>query len=174
MKISACLVALVYFALGQVSFADEFQKVKCGADIPKAMIGQHSQNERVVVTEKKYHALGLKHLGADEISDRLSSINWLICGTEFIALVDKSGLVSDVLPHPPHSKKSPAFEGICQVKGKDLPDIVFAILDGAQARDPMPAVTAWKIDQETARFVKISSQGMLCPRSGVYTVDGGL
>jgi len=38
----------------------------------------------------------------------------------------------------------------------------------------MPAVTAWKIDQETARFVKISSQGMLCPRSGVYTVDGGL
>jgi hypothetical protein len=173
-KTFACLVTLIYLALGQVSIADEFQKVKCGGDIPKAMIGQRSPNERIVVTEKKYRALGLKHLGADEISDRLSSINWLICGTEFIALVDRSGLVSDVLPHPPHSKKSPAFEGICQVKGKDLPDIVFAILDGAQARDPMPAVTAWKIDQEVAKFVKISSQGMLCPRSGIYTVDGGL
>jgi hypothetical protein len=165
---------LIYFALAQVSIADEFQKVKCGADIPKAMIGQRSGNERVVVTEKKYGALGLKHLGADEISDRLSSINWLICGTEFIALVERNGLVSDVLPHPPHSKQSPAFSGICQVKGKDLPDIIFAILDGAQAKDPMPAVTAWKIDQKGAKFVRISSEGLLCPRSGIYTVDGGL
>lgn len=174
MKTFACVVALIYFALGQVSIADEFQKVKCGADIPKAMIGQRSRNERIVVTEKKYRALGLKHLGADEISDRLSSINWLICGAEFIALVDRNGLVSDVLPHPPHSKQSPAFSGVCQVNGKDLPDIVFAILDGSKDAENLPAQIAWKIDQKGAKFVKTSNEGMLCPRSGIYTVDGGL
>ncbi len=173
-RVFACVLAALWFASGQVSRADEFQKVKCGGDIPKAMIGQHSPNGRIVVSEKKYRALGLKHLGADEISDRLSSINWLICGAEFIALVDRSGLVSDVLPHPPHSKQSPAFSGMCQVRGKDLPDVVFAILDGAQTGDPVPVVTAWKIDQKTAKFVKISSEGMLCPRNGIYTVDGGL
>jgi hypothetical protein len=170
----ACVLASIFLASGQIASADEFQKVKCGSDIPKAMIGQRSPNERIVITEKKHRSLGLKHLGADEISDRLSSINWLICGAEFIALVDRNGLVGDVLPHPAHSKQSPAFSGICQIRGKDLPDIIFAILDGAKATDPLPAVMAWKIDQQHNKFIKISTEGLLCPRSGIYTVDGGL
>jgi hypothetical protein len=166
-------VASIYFASGHISAADEFRQVKCGADIPKAMIGQRSPNERIVVTEKKYGSLGLKHLGADEISDQLSSINWLICGAEYIAL-DRRGMVGDVLPVPPHSKQSPAFSGICQVNGKELPDIIFAILDGARATDPLPVLSAWTIDQRRAKFVKMSSEGLLCPRSGIYTVDGGM
>ena len=174
MKKFACVLASIYFASGQISVADEFQNVKCGADIAKAMIGQRSPNERIVVTEKKYQALGLKHLGADEISDRLSSINWRICGAEYIALVDRRGLVGDVVPIPAHSKQSPVFLGICQIKGKDLPDVIFAILDGVRATDPLPVLTAWKIDQRRAKFVKVSGDDLLCPRSGIYTVDGGL
>jgi hypothetical protein len=173
-KTFACVLAAASFALGHVALADEFQKVKCGADVPNAMIGQRSQNERVVVTEKKHEALGLKHLGADEISDGLSSINWLICGAEYNTLVDRRGFVGDVIPVPPHSRQSPAFSGICQVKGKDLPDIIFAILDGAKAKARMPAVAAWKIDQKSAKFIKAPTEGLLCPRSGIYTVDGGL
>jgi hypothetical protein len=177
-KTFPCLLALLYFASGQVSSADEFQKVKCGADIPRAMIGQRSSNATVVATEKKYGALGLKHLGADEISDHMSSINWLICGAEFIALVDRRNLVGDVMPVPAHSRQSPAFSGMCQLKGKDLRDVVFAILDGTKAgekdRDPLPVVTAWKIDQQHAKFVWMPGEGLLCPRSGIYTVDGGL
>jgi hypothetical protein len=172
-KAFSCVLASIYLASGQVATADEFQKVKCGSDVPKAMIGQRSSNDRVVVTEKKYQALGLKDLGADEISDNLSSINWLICGAEYIALVDRHGLVGDVMPVPPHSKQSPAFSGICQIKGKDLPDIIFAILDAAKASDPLPVQVAWKIDQPHAKFVKIASEGLLCPRSGIYTLDGG-
>jgi hypothetical protein len=172
-KTFACVLALIYFASGQFAAADEFQNVKCGADIPKAMIGQRSPNERVVVTEKKYKALGLKDLGADEISDNLSSISWLICGTEYIELVTRRGLVGDVMPVPAHSKQSPAFSGICQLKGKDLPDIIFAILDATKASDLLPVQVAWKIDQPHAKFVKIASEGLLCPRSGIYTLDGG-
>jgi hypothetical protein len=150
-KKSIFLLASIYFAWGQIAFADEFQKVRCGADIPNALIGQRGPTERIVVLEKKYAALGLKHMGADEISDRLSSINWMICGAEFMLLVDR-----------------------CQSGGRDLPDIFVAILDGASTADFLPVVTAWKIDKQRAKFIKVSSEGLLCPRSGIYTVDGGL
>jgi hypothetical protein len=78
--------------------------------------------------------LGLKRLGADEISDNLTSINWLICGTEYIVLVDRGNIIADAMPWPAHSKQSPAFSGICRRGGKELPDIVVAILDGAHRR----------------------------------------
>ena len=168
------LATSVYLACGQAAFADEFQKVRCGADIPKALIGQRGPTERIVVLEKKHAALGLKHMGADEISDRLSSINWMICGAEFMVLVERGGLVSDAVPFPEHSKASPAFSGLCQSKGKDLPDIYVGVLDGASKADLLPVVTVWKIDRQRAKFIKVSSETLLCPRSGIYTVDGGL
>jgi hypothetical protein len=173
MKTIARMLASIYFACGQVAIADEFQKVQCGSDIPKALIGQRSSNERVVPTENRYRTLGLKHLGADEISDQLSSINWLRCGTEYMLLVDSHELVRDVLPLPPHSKTAPAFSGFCQVNGRDLPDVVVAELDGSVATDPLPVQMAWKIDQKRVKFIKLSNEGLLCPRSGIYTVDGG-
>jgi hypothetical protein len=168
-----CLLALITLASGPVARADEFQKVQCGADIAKTLIGQRSANERIVVTEKKYEKLGLKHLGADEISDNLSSIDWLICGAEYIVLVDRRNMIADAMPWPAHSKQSPAFSGICRRGGKELPDIVVAILDGARTGDWLPATTAWKIDQPHAKFVKIPAEGLLCPRSGITTVDDG-
>jgi hypothetical protein len=174
MKKLGCLLACITVASAQIASADEFDKVQCGGDIAKALIGQRGSNERIVVLEKRHGKLGLKHLGADEISDHLSSINWLICGAEYIVLVDRRGTVGDAMSLPAHSKQSPAFSGMCRVSGKDLPDIIFAILDGTTAKDPLPAVTAWKIDQQHARFVKLSSEGLLCPRSGIYTIDGGL
>ena len=174
MKKFACMLAAIYFALGQFAIADEFQKVKCGADIPKALIGQHSPPQRIVVLEKKYAALGLKHMGADEISDRLNSISWMICGAEYMVLVDRSGLVGDAVAFPAHSKASPAFSGLCQAKGRNLPDIIVAVLDGASTADLLPVQAAWKIDKPRAKFVKMPAEGLLCPRSGIYTVDGGM
>ena len=173
MKKFGYLLACIAVAWGHTAIADEFAKVRCDSDIPKALIGQHSSNEPVAATEKKYRALNLKGLGGDEISDRLSSVNWQICGAEFILLVDRSDVVRDVLPFPEHSKRSPAFSGICKVKGRDLPDIMVAILDGASTSDLLPAQAAWKIDQPHAKFVKASTDGLVCPRSGIYTADGG-
>jgi hypothetical protein len=169
----ACMLAVTYSLCGQASFADEFEGVKCGTDIPKALIGKRSSNGPVAALEKKYSALGLKDLGGDEISDGLSSVNMLICGAEYIELIDRRGTVRDVLPLPPHSKNSPAFSGMCRLNGKDRPDIIIAVLDGAATADLLPAKTAWKIDRKQAKFVPVSGEGMLCPRSGVYTVDDG-
>jgi hypothetical protein len=173
-KTFSLILASICLAWGHAATADEFQKVKCGADIPKALIGQRSPNGRVDVTEKKHAALGLKHMGADEISDRLNSINWMICGAEYMVLVERRGSITDAVPFPEHSKASPAFTGLCKSKGKDLPDIFAAVLDGASKADYLPVVTAWKIDKQRAKFIKVPSEGLLCPRSGIYTVDGGM
>jgi hypothetical protein len=174
---SACLLACTFVAAslspGSMASADEFTKVQCGGDIPKAMIGQHSPNEPIVALEKKYRALGLKGLGGDEISDQLSSVNWMICGNEYIVLVDHAGLVRDAMAFPPHSKSAPAFSAICQLKGKDLPDVFVGVLDGSATADLLPVQTAWKIDQKRAKFVKASTEGLSCPRSGIITADGG-
>src|SRR5438132_4492728 len=105
MKTIACMLTSIFLSYGQAAIADEFKNVKCGADIPKALIGQRSSNERIVVTEAKYRSLGLKHLGADETSDQLSSISWLICGAEYVTLVDRKGLVRDAIAFPAHSGK---------------------------------------------------------------------
>jgi hypothetical protein len=169
----AFILAAIYLACGQAAFADEFQNLKCGSDIPKAMIGKRSLNVPVVQIEKKYQALGLKDLGGDEISDSLSSVNWLICGGEYIELIDKKGMVRDVLVLPPHSKAAPAFSGYCQTEGKDLPDVIIAVLDGEAAKAPLPVKTAWKIDPKQAKFVAIPPEGLLCPKDGIYSADGG-
>jgi len=173
MKKLAWLVAAIWLACGQAAVADAFKNVKCDADIRKALIGQHSENERIAVTESKYRSLGLKHLGADATSDELSTINWLICGKEFIMLVDRKGLVRDVLEFPPHSKKSPAYSGICKLNGQDLPDIFEAVLNAQVAGDELPALSAWKIDLDAAKFIKTPTAGLRCPRNGIYTIDGG-
>jgi hypothetical protein len=169
----ACLLAAIYFLMGQFAFADEFQNLKCGTDIPKALIGKRSSNEPIVESEKKYRALGLKGLGADEIADGLSSVNWLICGAEYVELIDRRGVVRDALAFPPHSRSEPAFSGICKAKGRGLPDTILAVLDGSTAADPLPVKTAWKIDQKGIKFVPIPGEGLLCPRSGIITMDGG-
>jgi hypothetical protein len=170
----AWLWAAVWFLCASSALADEFKNVKCGADVPKAMIGQRSLNGRVVVIEAKYRSLGLKHLGADATADDLSSVSWLICGSEYLTLVDRKGLVRDAIPFPPHSKKAPAFSSYCKLNGKDLPDIFVGVLNAEVAADQLPALHLWKIDLKGAKFVKASTDGVRCSRSAIYTVDGGL
>ena len=36
-----------------------------------------------------------------------------------------------------------------------------------------PVQTAWKIDQPRAKFVKVPSEGLSCPRNGISTDEDG-
>jgi hypothetical protein len=93
--------------------SDGFSGIECGSDIAKALTGKRMSNERIVDLEKRHADLALKDLGASEISDRLSCISWLICGSEFVLLQHES-IARDVLKVPPHSKTSPLFIGTCE------------------------------------------------------------
>jgi len=174
MKLGILLLFTSSLVTNAFGGSDAFSSVKCGSDIPKALTGKRMSNQRVADLEKRHADLGLKDLGASEISDSLSCISWLICGSEFMLLQDGS-IARDVLKVPSHSKASPLFIGACELNGKENKDIVVAILDNAKenAASTLTAKVAWKIDQNKMKFVSIPVEGLRCPRTGVSTSDSG-
>jgi hypothetical protein len=162
---------------------DPFAGIQCGADIPKALIGKHDSNERVAVLEERHKNLGLKDLGATEISDRLTLVSWQICGSEYELLVNtKTQLIRDVLPFPAHSAASPQFVGTCEVNGTPMREPVVAVLNNSaryDARDRklaktmLKATAAWKIDETKEKFAMQPTENLSCPLDGIATVDGG-
>jgi hypothetical protein len=175
MKPGILLLVAGWLVTNAFAGSDGFSGIQCGSDIAKALTGKRMSNERVADLEKRHADLALKDLGASEISDRLSCISWLICGSEFMLLQDGS-IARDVLRVPPHSMTSPLFIGTCKMNGKESKDIVVAILDNEKdtSASALTAKVAWKIDQKAMRFVSVPVEGLRCPRSGVITLDGGL
>jgi hypothetical protein len=177
------ILFLLLIASGKTWALDEFEGIICGADIPKALIGKHNTNERVVLLEERHRDLGLKDLGGIEVSDRLFLESWEICGSEYELLVNtKTGLIRDVLLFPAHSATSPMFMGTCQAGGKEIPEAVVAVLNNSaryNARDEklaktmLKATAAWKIDETKEKFVKQSTENLRCPLGGIVTLDGG-
>ena len=154
--------------------ADGFESVRCGGDIPKAMIGRKTVNEPVVQIEARHKDLGLKDLGAEIISDdeRLNLIFWQICGEEYAVLQD-GDVVKDALKLPKHSKDSPQFVGSCQLNGKDLPGVVVGVLKNEEAAATFPAAKVWKIDEKEKKFVELPTEGLRCGRDGISSEDSG-
>ncbi len=165
-------VVLPLFCGSSTYGGDGFDSVRCGSDVRKALLGRIMSNETIVVLEERHKDLGLKHVGASEISDRLNAISWLICGEEYVLLEDKDA-VRDVLKFPKHSKDSPAFIGSCQLNGHDVPGTAIGVLKNENGVAILPAVAAWKIDDKQMKFVELKTEGLHCSRDGIITADGG-
>jgi hypothetical protein len=163
--------ALLFFS-GASRAADGFESIHCGTDIRQALVGRTLSNERVVAIEGRHKDLGLRDLGASEISDDLNLISWQICGDEY-ALLERKDVVRDVLKFPQHSKESPEFIGACRIDGHEASDTVVAVLKNEGSTESLSATAAWKIDEKGAKFVKLGTEGLRCPRDGVITTDGG-
>jgi hypothetical protein len=130
-------------------------------------------NEKIVAIEERHKDLGLKDLGAQEISDRLFLITWRVCGDEYVLLENKD-VVRDVLKFPKHSKDSPQFIGSCQSNGQTVPGTAIGVLKNEHGVETLPAVAAWKIDDKQMKFVELQTEGLRCARDGIITADGGL
>src|SRR5215470_3025599 len=148
------MLVLSLFCSSSICAADGFDSVRCGSDVPKALLGRTMSNEKVVAIEGRHKDLGLKDLAGTEISDRLFLISWRICGEEYVLLEDQ-GVVRDVLKFPKHSKDSPQFIGSCQLNGHDIPGTAIGVLKNENDLETLPAVIAWKIDDKQMKFVKL-------------------
>ncbi len=183
-RLLALLVPII-LGCGAAQAKDGFESVRCGSDIPHALVGKRMSDEPAARIEGRHKELGLKDLGGDEISDSLNATSWLICGKEFMLLSDARGVVRDALALPAHSRTSPEFAaGTCQANGRQPGGLVVAILDNrgansdaphysAQDKTALPATAAWKIDEKAGEFVVLSTKGLSCPRGGIITADGG-
>ena len=177
------LAVLLLVVCGSACAQDQFVAVKCGGDIPKAVIGKRESNQTSNALEEKYKELGLKDLGGSMVTDRLFMASWQICGNEYELLTDtRTGLVRDAIQFPAHSATSPEFVGTCQVGGKAKPGTVVAVLDNSakyDARDEklaktmLKATAAWRVDKIQAKFVKEPTDNLTCPLDGIVTADGG-
>lgn len=177
------LLATVPFliAMRAAHAADGFEAVRCGSDVPRALIGKMTIDEPVVKTEARHTDLGLKDLGADEINDDLYTISWSICGKEYVVLEDSRGVIRDAIAFPEHAKAEPEFSGYdCRLNGKPVAGVAIAVLQDNSAADKegsnealLPAQAAWKIDERRKTFVRLPTVGLSCPRRGIVTVDGG-
>jgi hypothetical protein len=172
-KIIAAL-ALPLFCLSSIYAGDGFEAVRCGGDIPKALIGRKGDDEPVVKIEERHKDLGLKDLGAEIVSDdeRLNLIFWQICGEEYVVL-EEDNTVKDALKFPKHSKETPQFDGFCESNGKELKEVVLGVLKNEEGAAKLQALQAWKIDEKQKKFVPLSTEGLLCGRDGISTEDGG-
>jgi hypothetical protein len=166
------LLVLPLFRMSSIYAGDGFESVRCGSDLRKALLGRKMSNERIVVLEARHKDLQLKDLGAEEISDRLNLIFWLICGEEYVVLED-GDIVQDVLKFPKHSEDSPQFVGSCQSNGHDLPGVVIGVLKNEPGAEMLAAVKVWKIDEKQKRFVTLQTEGLRCGRDGISTADAG-
>jgi len=175
LKASAAILTLVFplFCCSSICAADGFESVRCGFDIRKALLGCRMSNEKIVAIEERHKDLGLKDLGAQEISERLFLITWRICGDEYV-LLENNDVVRDVLKFPKHSKDSPQFIGSCQSNGQNVPGTAIGVLKNEHGVETLPAVTAWKIDDKQMKFVELQTEGLRCSRDGIITADGGL
>jgi len=153
---------------------DGFNDVRCGADIPRALRGRIMSNETVVTIENRHQDLGLADLGADELEQGWSLVSWRICGGEYMLLEDNRFSVRDILKIPPHSRSMPESSGPCTMNGAAIPGVVVAILDRKGGGADLPATVAWRVDQRQGKFIPVPTTGLLCSRSGIITVDGGL
>ena len=170
--IAVLMLVLPLFWMGSVYAGDGFESVRCGSDVRKALLGKKTTNETVMVIEARHKDLGLKDLGAEEISDTSNLIFWQICGEEYAVLED-GDVVRDVLKMPKHSKESPEFVGSCQLNGKDLPDYAVGVAKDEAGVETLPVVSAWKIDEKQKKFVELKTEGLRCYRRDINTADGG-
>ncbi len=168
------MLVVPVLCVSSVNAGDGFEAVRCGEDIPKALIGRKGSDEPVVKVEERHKDIGLKHQGADIVSDdeSLNLVFWQICGEEYVTLED-GDVVKDALKFPKHSKDTPQFDGMCQLNGKDLPDVVIGVLKNEEGAATLQAIVAWKIDQKQKKFVPLSTEGLRCGREGISTGDGG-
>ena len=167
------VLVLPFFCGTSICNADGFDSLRCGSDVRKALLGRTMSNETIVTIEARHKDLGLKDLGASEISDRLSVISWRICGEEYILLQDDKDFARDVLKFPKHSNGSPEFIGSCQLNGHDVPGFAIGVLKNENGVEMLSAVSAWKIDEKQMKFVELKTEGLRCSRSGISTADGG-
>ncbi|PYK32313.1 MAG: hypothetical protein DME57_00305 [Verrucomicrobia bacterium] len=171
--LATLMLVLSLYCASSVYAGDGFESVKCGSDVLKALVGHKMSDEPVVDLEARHKDIQLKDLGAEEITEQLNLIFWMICGEEYAVLED-GDFVRDMLKFPKHSKESPQFvSASCQSNGKELPDTLLGVLKNEEGGDMLPAVKAWKIDEKQKKFVEFPTDGLRCPRSEVSTADGG-
>ncbi len=175
------IVVALLLASAPARAADVFDAIKCGGDIPGALVGRSVPNTPIGRLEARHKNIGLEVVGSFGLTDDVAITSFRICGTEYATLNGKR--IRDAVALPERSWTAPDLIGTCVKDGRTLPDMVLAILDNPKAlrktRTPqdqqtfLPAKVAWQIDMARGRFVKLDVDGLACPLGDVMDQQPG-
>lgn len=171
-KVILLSLAVILLCAGTFPQADPFRGIQCNSDVVKTLTGRQMGNGTSSSLEEKHKDIGLTDMGGEMGPSDLFTGSWKICNQEYVLLITKRGLISDVIKLPEHSSKTPYFSSTgCKGKGVKESDVIEAVLENASGKDLLPAKAAWKINEKTNKFVSLPTEGLLCPRDGVIDAD---
>ena len=153
--------------VGRAQAAQSFDALTCQSDIPKALLGRAMPNGRVSVIEARYKHLALKDLGASGVEiegDPWTLISWRICGREYV-LLERLGVVKDVLPSPAEAGQEESIIATCSVDGVESKQTAIVFAPAAAVRTPSQVRRAWFIDDQAVKFVERHAAKILCKAS---------
>lgn len=138
-----------------------FDGLSCTSNIEQELAGRTMPNETVAVLESRYKALGLKDVGGDEISDKLSLTTWRICGDQYL-LLQQGDRVKSVLKIPEQYRSSGDVFPCVPVGGKDGGYII--AVPGARGKSNRRSVAAWRLDEKALKFNPVQPGVLECER----------
>jgi hypothetical protein len=119
-------------------------------------------NEKVASIEARHPNLGLKDLGAYEVSDKLFLIIWRICGNQYV-LLEQGTRVKAVLKIPEQFKNS-GDAIICSPVGDVSSDTIVAVPSSVQTKTSIRSQAAWRVDEKKVSFVPVTTKPLDCQR----------
>ncbi|WP_035344085.1 MULTISPECIES: hypothetical protein [Dickeya] len=141
-----------------------FDGVTCNTDIPSALIGRHTPNDRVVTIEGRYKNIGLENHGAfgiEEEGDPWTLTFWQICGREYL-LLERRSVVKDVLMSP-LPKENPASKIVsCDVDDTNSYSTAITFIPSEETPWPKQVKQAWIVDDKKLKFSKIEGKKIVC------------
>ena len=154
------------FALGLLGCATArapagFDGLRCEDDVRAALLGRSMPSAPVAETEARHADLGLQHLGAFGVEpegDPWTAVSWALCGHEHL-LLQKGGVVRDVLVAPSPPNRPPSVLLSCTVGGQPVPGTAVAWPAVTDAPWPKVVAPVWRIDEAALKFQPVAAGG---------------
>ncbi len=162
------LPLVLLFSSSNARAADEFEAIRCGADVAQAVIGRKASAGNASALERAHRELGLKNLGGDGMpEDPYLLVEWQICQSAYVFLIDQKtrrGVIADALALPETLRDLPqSLPGAdCQRQGKPAEPHLFALLDKEVHAGRALAKKAWRMDPASMKFVAVPVEGLSC------------
>jgi hypothetical protein len=156
------------------SASDAFGNLSCGPAIEASLISRTMPPGSNSSMEFKFKSIGLRILGSTQLSEDLYSQSFIVCGREFMIIVNNKHRILDAISIPNHSREAPESIGRCEANGKTTKYEIVAVLDNSDPSQSMlPAKFARVIDLDRGHFQGVSLDNLKCSRDGIFTADGG-
>lgn len=140
-----------------------FEGLTCQSDIAASLVGRKMPNGKVVDIEARHKSIQLQYLGATGMpEDPYILSDLVICGTEYMVLEAKGGIVKGVLKAPASYAEGRFEIGECQPAGGKKAEFVVFHRPVAKEKGPWRVGEFWSVREPKLEFVQNKTAAVTC------------